>query len=122
MTFRDRRSYLVAKLERLHAGCDLRTTQAILSDLFGERPTVEAVKSLNRTWGKAIAGGKSFYQTSGGGQRTVTPSKVSTELHFPGSRSFRSQPALDLQPPVPGSASPPGALGRLHRYRQLRQR
>lgn len=50
---------LVEKLERLRGDCDLRTMQQLLSELFGERPTLEAVKSFNRQAGQTIVDGNS---------------------------------------------------------------
>lgn len=57
---------LIVKLERLVSGCDLATMREILADLFGERPTVEAITAFNKSAGSAISSGKSFHNTSGG--------------------------------------------------------
>jgi len=50
---------LIAKVERLIAGCSLPEMQAIMIDLFGEAPTGEAFKTFNRQVGTAVSGGRS---------------------------------------------------------------
>ena len=50
---------LVAKVERLIAGCSLAEMQAIMVDLFGEAPTGEAFKAFNDRTGAAIRQGRS---------------------------------------------------------------
>lgn len=57
---------LVAKLEQLRGDCDLSTMQRTLIELFGERPTMEAVKSLNRQAGQAIISGHSRHEPGRG--------------------------------------------------------
>ena len=50
---------LMRKLELLCGDCDLPTMQRILSQLFGEHPTIEAIKTYNREAGRAIVEGRS---------------------------------------------------------------
>lgn len=63
---------LVRKLEHLRSGIDLTEMQEVLSELFGERPTLEAVKSLNDRAGHSIVSGQSRHQPGAG--RFVIPS------------------------------------------------
>ena len=57
---------LVAKVERLVAGCPLHEMRAILADLFGETPTERAVKAFNEQTGREIREGRS--QSAAGGK------------------------------------------------------
>lgn len=57
---------LVRKLELLRGDCDLATMQHLLSELFGERPTLEAIKSYNREAGRAIVEGRSRHIAGSG--------------------------------------------------------
>lgn len=57
---------LVRKLELLRGDCDLATIQHVLSELFGERPTLEAIKSYNREAGRAIVEGRSRHIAGSG--------------------------------------------------------
>ncbi|MBL8297922.1 MAG: nucleotidyltransferase [Rhodanobacteraceae bacterium] len=57
---------LVAKLEVLGGDCDLATMQRLLSELFGERPTLDAVRSFNRRAGQAIVQGQSQHVPGSG--------------------------------------------------------
>lgn len=50
---------LVEKLEELQGECTLPRMQEIMSELFGERPTMEAFKSFNDRAGQAIVEGRS---------------------------------------------------------------
>lgn len=52
---------LVSKLERLRGECSLTQMQEILADLFGEKPTLDAVKSFVARQGADIATGRSFH-------------------------------------------------------------
>jgi hypothetical protein len=57
---------LVRKLELLRGDCELTTMQRVLSELFGERPTLEAIKSFNREAGQAIVDGRSRHIAGSG--------------------------------------------------------
>lgn len=57
---------LVRKLELLRGDCDLATMQRVLSELFGERPTLEAIKAFNREAGRAIVEGRSRHIAGSG--------------------------------------------------------
>jgi hypothetical protein len=57
---------LVRKLELLRGDCDLATMQHVLSELLGERPTLEAIKSYNREAGRAIVEGRSRHIAGSG--------------------------------------------------------
>jgi hypothetical protein len=49
--------HLIVQLERLHAGCPIEEMREILSDLFGERPSVDAVKALGDKYGNRVQRG-----------------------------------------------------------------
>jgi hypothetical protein len=57
---------LIAKLERLRAGCSLPTMRAILADLFGEKPTGDAIQEFNRALGNTVTTGQSHHRPQGG--------------------------------------------------------
>jgi hypothetical protein len=57
---------LVRKLEQLQDERTLAEMQEILSELFGERPTLEAFKALNRRNGQAIVDGLSRHVPGSG--------------------------------------------------------
>lgn len=57
---------LVRKLEQLQEERTLAEMQEILSELFGERPTLEAFKALNRRNGQAIVDGLSRHLAGSG--------------------------------------------------------
>ncbi len=58
---------LVLKAERLVAGCDLEEMQKIMVSLFGEAPTIEAVRAFNEGIGKDIREGRSRHDPGKGG-------------------------------------------------------
>ena len=62
---------LVAKTERLIAGCSLQEMKAIMIDLFGEAPTGGAFELFNKQIGGAIIGGRSHHAPDTG--RFVLP-------------------------------------------------
>ena len=77
---------LVKKLDQLRGDCDLDTMQRILSDLFGERPTLEAIKSLNRQAGQAIVDGRSRHKPgSGRFEIPVLPAAAAAAAAIPAS-------------------------------------
>lgn len=49
--------HFIAQLERLHAGCPIEEMREILSDLFGERPSVDAVKAFGDKYGNRVQRG-----------------------------------------------------------------
>lgn len=49
--------HLIAQLERLHAGCPITEMREILSDLFGERPSSDAVKAFGDKYGNHVQRG-----------------------------------------------------------------
>ena len=57
---------LVAKVERLIAGCSLQEMQEIMVDLFGEAPTGEAFKAFNERTGAVIRQGRSRHNPNSG--------------------------------------------------------
>lgn len=57
---------LVRKLEQLTGDCDLATMQQVLSELFGERPALEAIRAFNRRAGQAIVQGESRHVPGSG--------------------------------------------------------
>ncbi len=65
---------LVHKAERLVAGCDLEEMQKIMASLFGEVPTMEAVRAFNERTGEGIRGGHSQHNPQKGG--LVIPSSI----------------------------------------------
>lgn len=73
---------LIAKVERLVAGCSLEEMRAIMADLFGEAPTGEAFKAFNRRAGAAIQGGHSRY-TPGSGRLSLPASGLVTGVAAP---------------------------------------
>ncbi|MGQ0502098.1 MAG: nucleotidyltransferase domain-containing protein [Panacagrimonas sp.] len=56
--------HLVDQVERLKSGCELEEMRGILSDLFGESPSTEAVKALEEQLGTRISNGSSLYVPS----------------------------------------------------------
>jgi hypothetical protein len=69
--FLDDLQLLVKKIEKLRGDCDLAEMQAVLSELFGEKPTFEAIKEMNRRVGQGIIDGRSRHLPQGG--RIVLP-------------------------------------------------
>jgi len=63
--------YLIAKVERLVAGCPLQEMRAIMADLFGEAPAEQAFRAFNERLGSDIQGGRSQYVPDKG--RLVLP-------------------------------------------------
>jgi Second Messenger Oligonucleotide or Dinucleotide Synthetase domain len=57
---------LVAKVERLIAGCPLDEMRVIMTDLFGEGPAEQAFRAFNERFGNSIRQGRSRYSTDGG--------------------------------------------------------
>lgn len=53
--------HFIVRLERLHAGCPIDEMRDILSELFGEQPSVEAVKAFTSNVGEPIRGGAGLY-------------------------------------------------------------
>lgn len=53
--------HFIAELERLHAGCPVEEMRSILTDLFGEQPSGEAVKAFTSALGEPIRGGTGLY-------------------------------------------------------------
>jgi hypothetical protein len=66
---------LVAKAERLVAGCSLEEMRAIMTDLFGEEPTGQAFRAFNARAGAAIREGRSQY-TPGSGRLSLAASGI----------------------------------------------
>ncbi len=64
---------LIAKVERLIAGCSLEEMRALMADLFGEAPTGETFKAFNEQMGAAIREGRSQY-TPGSGRLSLPAS------------------------------------------------
>ncbi len=80
---------LIAKVERLIAGCSLEEMRAVMADLFGEAPTGDAFKAFNRRTGAAIEDGRSQH-TPGSGR-----------LNLPGSGLVAGVAAPSLVRPTP---------------------
>ena len=78
---------LVRQVERLIEGCDLAEMQGIMTELFGEAPTREAVRTLNEQVGSRIRKGHSRYRTDGGG--LILPGAASVILPSTGARATR---------------------------------
>jgi hypothetical protein len=57
---------LVVNLEKLNAGTDLATMREIMSELFGEKPTLEAIASFNQSAGRAISTGNAYHRPGAG--------------------------------------------------------
>lgn len=57
---------LIVKLEKLNAGTDLATMREIMSELFGEKPALEAIASFNQSTGRAISTGNAYHQPGTG--------------------------------------------------------
>lgn len=55
--FIDDLDHLIAQLERLHAGCSIEEMRQILSDLFGERPSADAVTAFGDRYGNHVQRG-----------------------------------------------------------------
>ena len=53
---------LAAKIECLVSGGDLSKMQEIMAELFGEKPTVDAVETFNKRTGNAVRSGQSRYR------------------------------------------------------------
>jgi hypothetical protein len=49
--------HLIAQLERLHAGCPIEEMRDILSDVFGETPSTDAVKAFGEKYGNRVQRG-----------------------------------------------------------------
>ncbi len=73
---------LIAKVERLIAGCSLEEMRAIMADLFGKAPTGEAFKTFNRRTGAAIEAGRSQH-TPGAGRLNLPASGLITGVAAP---------------------------------------
>jgi len=73
---------LIAKVERLIAGCSLEQMRAIIADLFGEAPTGEVFKAFNQRTGAAIRAGNSQY-TPGAGRLSLPASGLVTGVAAP---------------------------------------
>jgi hypothetical protein len=73
---------LVAKAERLVAGCSLQEMRAIMADLFGEEPAEHAFKVFNERMGAAIRDGRSRY-TPGSGRLSLPASGVVSGIAAP---------------------------------------
>lgn len=56
--------YLIRQLVRLRAGCPLEELRNILADLFGERPSADAVTALAENLGDRIISGRGLYVPS----------------------------------------------------------
>jgi hypothetical protein len=63
--------YLIAKVERLTAGCPLQEMRAIMADLFGEIPAEQAFHAFNKRMGREIQGGRSAHTRDSG--RLILP-------------------------------------------------
>ncbi len=70
-TFIDDFRFLVARVERLAAGCDLAEMKRIMVELFGESPTADAFREFNQRLGNDVRNGGSRHQPGGG--RIVLP-------------------------------------------------
>lgn len=70
---------LVQKTERLVAGCDLEEMQKIMAKLFGEVPTMEAVRAFNERVGQGIRNKNSRHSPQGG-RLVVPPSSASVTV------------------------------------------
>lgn len=53
--------HLIKQVTRLKSGCELEEMRGILSDLFGERPSADVIKSLADHLGGPISGNRSVY-------------------------------------------------------------
>lgn len=53
--------HFIAQLERMHAGCSIEEMREILSDLFGEQPSADAVKGFTSDVGEPIRGNTGVY-------------------------------------------------------------
>ena len=80
---------LVGKLERLVSGCPLDEMQQIMVELFGETPTLEALRSFNKRQGSEIESGRSQH-LAGTGRLVVAPIAVGTSVS--GSPGVRRTP------------------------------
>ena len=67
---------LIAKVERLVSGCDLLEMQKIMVSLFGEVPTLEAVKAFAEGRGKEIDDGRSLHDSGVG--KLIVPALVAS--------------------------------------------
>lgn len=52
--------HFIQQLQHLRAGCPIEEMRQILSDLFGERPSVDAVKGLSENYGKYVQRGGNY--------------------------------------------------------------
>ena len=75
---------LVLKAERLVEGCDLEEMQKIMVSLFGEAPTIEAVRAFNEGIGKDIREGRSGHDPGKGG--LSIPAVITTPVSRPAPR------------------------------------
>ncbi len=57
---------LIADLNRINAGCDLREMRKIMIRLFGEAPTGAVFEMFNKELGKRIESGQSYHKPDGG--------------------------------------------------------
>lgn len=71
---------LIAYLNRLNAGCELREMREIMIRLFGEAPTGKVFETFNRELGKQIESGQSYHKPDGG------------RIHMPASGIITSGP------------------------------
>lgn len=69
---------LVAKVDRLVAGCDLPEMQEIMVDLFGEGPTIDVFRSYAESISSAVKDGQSSHVPGSG--RIVAPAVVSSSV------------------------------------------
>jgi Second Messenger Oligonucleotide or Dinucleotide Synthetase domain len=73
---------LVAKAERLVAGCSLEEMREIMADLFGEDPVDHVFKAFNERMGAAIRDGRSRF-TPGEGRLSLPASGIVTGVAAP---------------------------------------
>ena len=85
--FIDDLEQLIRQIERLIEGCDLHEMQKIMTQLFGEMPTVEAFRSFNEKVGGMVRDGQSRHRTGAGAlvlpgaAAVVTTPSVATPKH-----------------------------------------
>ena len=78
---------LDAKIKDLVSECDLSKMQAIMAELFGEKPTVDAVEAFNKRIGNAVSSGQSRYRPDVG-SLTIPATAMGTSGAIPsGSRA-----------------------------------
>ncbi len=72
---------LIAKVEKLVSGCDLREMQAIMMNLFGEAPTTEVFRAFNERMGKEVQDGRSRHRPGIGSR--IIPTTAATSVTVP---------------------------------------